>query len=952
MGKKSKNALEDMNLQEILEKTDAIFNPKDILNFCEDKEVIADFVTLYQTDLKEIEKLLVDNADKIKKEKLVFNLYLNYVDNIATIKADAEQLAYNIVNELNNDPQIIKKFGGKIKIKSFEDFKRFINANNELLIIALKFMKDKKLSNRILDELEEIADYEKEKYEEEIHKKNCRNLLKGTDVYLEKIRMGNRNHLEMTIYSSKEVVDGISRSSKKEIERLNKIDREVGDDGKGLTCILQCLSLADLEQIIPDSRLGIKLREIILINALAKNGPRSVKDIYDLKNKNYEEYEELLKTAPIKTCLEELRSEIIKNARYIDIDKLLLICVYRYEEYIEENPDLNYNNYIDFREIIYYIMGKIKNTQIEFEGDMVGNSNEEKHVKYTYKDAEKFIVRLTDDRYVSKGQINQYRVDLLSGKIKISDIEPEVLQLLDLSNEEYDEVTNNNDENIISIIEIAKLSENAVFLLLNEKKNISKDLFTYVIENEKISIETALELYYNGKFSAEYFDELIYNEKFMDLIDIKLINDEYMSLKLQSKSEEKDLKRLDSKIELFKHVYIDKKHEKEQQEAYNRVMDEIAETFEDENDVLYYYGKGLISFEIVAEWCGEKTIKKIYNEAKNDEEKEVLKAKLIDLSKKGIIKNELLEQILLVDKATYDELMALILQGAISESKIVDLYMQGRIFDVDFEEMLNNGIISHEEFFTATELRTQEKLEETSSIKLSPILKNIPDKKNIIIDTLSDKEDDDDWYKPDQNNRRKTLIHPAVRYEYLEKLGAKKADVLDIDEENAFYNYEFFVIPDKNGELSLNSVVIAERFYKDKDTQEEYALDNATYFFQYKDLMVNSNLSKQEMTKERDRIVFRANHRSGSWAIRVLYNIAKTMASSNFKDIKNKDAKAHRALDELDKIYSHEELMSILDLAGEIDDKEKYTYELIDDSMGVKKSNDTNDDNDEIPIIM
>ena len=98
MGKKSKNALEDMNLQEILEKTDAIFNPKDILNFCEDKEVIADFVTLYQTDLKEIEKLLVDNADKIKKEKLVFNLYLNYVDNIATIKADAEQLAYNIVN--------------------------------------------------------------------------------------------------------------------------------------------------------------------------------------------------------------------------------------------------------------------------------------------------------------------------------------------------------------------------------------------------------------------------------------------------------------------------------------------------------------------------------------------------------------------------------------------------------------------------------------------------------------------------------------------------------------------------------------------------------------------------------------------------------------------------------------------------------------------------------------
>ena len=42
--------------------------------------------------------------------------------------------------------------------------------------------------------------------------------------------------------------------------------------------------------------------------------------------------------------------------------------------------------------------------------------------------------------------------------------------------------------------------------------------------------------------------------------------------------------------------------------------------------------------------------------------------------------------------------------------------------------------------------------------------------------------------------------------------------------------------------------------------------------------------------------------------------------------------------------------MSILDLAGEIDDEERYTYELIDNSFGVKKSNDTNDDNDQITM--
>ena len=541
---------------------------------------------LQKTNFSKLEELLVKNEDKIDKEKMVFNIFLNYTENGKLIDKEIEKLVQKVADNINRSPQTVKLLGGKLRIKSTEEFRKFLNQKKERIWMALQMINDKGLLSMLTKEFEKLTKLDEEKQIEKAFQKECRELLKDTDVYVEKTRISN-DHIDMTIYNSREEVEGRSKKSKRELERLNKIDQTMGDEGNGLKFLLQSLSLADLEQIMPEKDMGIRLREIILINALLKEG------------------------------------------------------------------------------------------------------------------------------------------------------------------------------------------------------KISK---------------------------------------------------------------------------------------------------------------------------------------------------------------------EVVEQILLIDNITYDELMALILKGAISENKIVDLYMQGRIFDVDFEEMLNNGIISHEEFFAATELRTQEKLEETSAIKLSPILKNIPNKKDIIIDVESEKEEDDDWFKANKDNRRKTLIHPAVRYEYLEKLGAKKADVLDIDEDNAFYNYEFFVIPDKNGELNLNSVVIAERFYKDKETQDEYALDNATYFFQYKDLMVNSNLSKQEMTKEREKIVFRANHRSGSWAIRVLYNIAQTMASSNFKEIKNKDAKAHRALDELDKIYSHEKLMSILDLAGEIDDEEKYTYELIDNSFGVKKSNDTNDDNDQITM--
>jgi len=55
--------------------------------------------------------------------------------------------------------------------------------------------------------------------------------------------------------------------------------------------------------------------------------------------------------------------------------------------------------------------------------------------------------------------------------------------------------------------------------------------------------------------------------------------------------------------------------------------------------------------------------------------------------------------------------------------------------------------------------------------------------------------------------------------------------------------------------------------------------------------MVNSNLSKKEITKEKENVVFTANHRAGSWAVSMLYKIAQTMASSDFKEYKKGDEK-------------------------------------------------------------
>ena len=96
------------------------------------------------------------------------------------------------------------------------------------------------------------------------------------------------------------------------------------------------------------------------------------------------------------------------------------------------------------------------------------------------------------------------------------------------------------------------------------------------------------------------------------------------------------------------------------------------------------------------------------------------------------------------------------------------------------------------------------------------------------------------------------------------------------------------------------------------------------------------------MTKERDKIVFRASHRSGIWAVSVLQKLAQTMISTKFKECtteKEKDERAEMVLEQLHRILTPEQIKDILDLTGEIDDEEKYTYEIIDGYNTRKDSN-------------
>lgn len=875
--------ISNLRIEQILETLGSIFFYSDITYFTEDKEVLEKYVEIFGNEenykISEVKKFLIENESKINKEKLVFVMYLNYRNNLKIIDETISKLSKDIIK------------------------------NTEKLY---KLIKERELEEGYMNE--------------------AKKMLKDSDVYIFKNDYIN-NKLYLNLYSSKEETQNRKKSETKNLERMKQIDEELGNEDQGSTYLLQLLVLSDLNYLLPDKKLGIELREYILNNAVLAKGEYSDNQLIDIRSDDYNKYVDIIDGIEPEYYLPEFRKEIIKNIRFIDFDKLLLLIGYRFEEYLEtvENPELSPNM---INNIIKYVESKIKNKEKIISAELEKRvTYESMQVKYTYKDLEKFSRRIIGDSYVKKSEIEKTKEALKSGKISLNDIEGYLSSLLELDDKDFEELMECNDENFIYGVEILNMNQERILEKIIEHPNIINiDIISYLFDNKKIDLQAIIQMYSDGIISSEFFKEFSSENNISEELNLQKINEKYFELKKQKEPKQEDIKQLDRLIELYKIINIQEKTPEELQKMSDNLMNEIADNFDDFNDILFYYEKGLVTLETVADWSGENVIEELYNNSK------ITFEDLKILYKSNKINKELIQRNISLDNMDYNTLIANIMAGYVSEDKIIDLYMQGKIFDVDFENIAMEGKVRIDKYFDATSKRTKETLEKNAKIKFKPILYNIPDKKIRV--NVIDNEDNDNSGSSGGSYKSKTLIDPNIRYDFLELLGAKEAEAVILDEDNAFYNYEFFVIPDSQGNLQEDSVVIAERFYDDKEIQDKFAIDNATYFFQYKDLMVNSNLSKKDMIQNRQNIVFTANHRAGSWAVSVLYKLAETMAGDNFKQYKKGDERARRVLDELHKIYSSEKIKKILDLAGRIDDTNEYIYEEINSGFGKSTKND------------
>lgn len=840
-----------MPLKNLLEETNLILRESDIFYFCDDTNIANKFIeeqrksTNTMSDAKEF---LIQNEQYIDKEKLMLILIMNY------------QI------DLNN----------------------IINRISQALNTSYKIQDSEKLA--------ELSELRIQMYEQSTKLENAKELGKGIKSFLTFYYFDEKqNKYIVDVRGADEIIKSKKVDNSKEIKRFDEIDLsfKCGDKNRklGMEYVLQSLILTDFCEIFPSKSFGNDIRTMILENEVLRSGRASKEKIEELREKEkYEEYTKLIENIDFKQLLSEIKNTLRQYSKYINMDKLLLISAYRFNDGLE-------NKYIDpeaissAREILKNILVNIKDKKTKLSCELqLKNDDTYKiiPVEYSINDIKKCLSKFYKDRYITEKKIKIYTDKINSGEMRLEQ----------LSDEEVNIIFSEHD--------IEKLS------------TISPENLIYVYKKKQWELSTIIEMYENGRIPLEHIKPISSEIDLSKEVTFETLNKYYEELK-ENPEDDNLINKYNSYLNLYKEVLLVDKSEEEIQNQSNKAIETIVENYNEKeyNELAKnYFQAGILTLDSVAEWSNKNFITLLLNDgliSLEDIAEMVQKQKIpfeyISNIYLNLIKNEDLE---------YDERLALIKKGFVTEDDIIGLYIDNLLFENDLRELSKEGFVREEEMQKVVESRTMEELEKHSSIRLTGL--NTLTKKNK--DIYSNSENTRLSYY-DKSKGKKILIDPNERAKFIQLLKAQRAET-DLTEESPFYNYEFYVVPDESGSIGLNSVVIAERYYEDKDTEKKFSTENATYFFKYKDLMVLSNLKKSEMTKARSNIVFTANHvmanekRDGYWAREVINSLMKTMLSSDLKEYK-KENQNLIILQKLKDVYTKEEIINILKMAERID---------------------------------
>lgn len=887
----------------------------DIIYFGKDRDTIMEFIDYSKKIDKEGKKIntdmmydfLIKHEDKIDIEKIIVIAIKNCRDNI---------------EELKNRIKRVEK-----------DINYYIQEGN----MEMNFEKSKEKFT--LDT--ELTFFQKEL-------QRLKDMGKGIDISFAKYRFNEKKgKYDIEVIDSKEIIRGKKILPKEKLERIERIEEDVKkynedeNDEMGIEYLLQLLRIEDYTQVFSEKAKSVVYMATCAIsdNEILRMNNITHKELERLKNDESNKYEELLDSVVYNTPeVLKMQKDMIKDyIQYIDIDKLLLICGFRYEELLEQDR-ITEEQQLEVKDTLSIILKNIEANKNTYKFNLDIEEGEEivsKEIVYSKECIRKCLEKFSKDSYFSEKRIEEIREKIKNGKMKIEELSFEEINICfdHKSLLEYATTSEENFayiiENFEYIIENFEYSKEELLGVLEKDSNGKGNLLNYLVWNSKyeFTAEDILNLYINNVIDLNTIMTLGFALDFSNIININELYRIY---------EEKDEELFEKYTQLYKKLFS-KDKTIDFDEFSSDLMAEIIERYDSENKAKHiqtikdFYKSGILKLETIVEWNDDDVLKKVVQDLYAEEILNYDELKPLLVQKK--IPFECVRELVFNQDIGYEERLKILFEGLVPEEEILKLYQNALIRKEDLIELANQSIITAKEAQKAIQNTNILTLEENSNIRLE-IGKMKKIKKDDSIYNF-----DESCYNPKIECTQ--IIDPNAREELFDLLHAyviprkmNGIDCVEVDKSSPFYNYTFYGIPDENGKITEDSVIIAERIYEDIETKTRFAVDNATYFFKYGDLLVLSNYaSKDEIVKQIDNMVFRVNHilatedRYGSWGFGVLNAIAKTKFSSNFKGLTKKEQRI-KVVDMLSDNYTHSESDKIIEKAQEIDNGE-HTYDIV-----------------------
>lgn len=626
-----------ITLKELLDSTDLLMHLSDILYFCDDVETINEFVnsTRKNSDLnyKEIKDFLIKHENKINKQKLLLLIVKNYSDNIQLIDSILKDNTYK--SKSNNSETL------------------------ELIIQKQKQEQNLNIAKKIGKGMDESFAF----------------YFYNTDT----------NRYDINIIDSKELIDGIKINSSANLKRFKEINQDFMESDKtetvGIEYLLQSIVLTDFNNIFPNEQIGDNMRTLLLENQILKNNVKTRKEIENLKKQNYDEYENLIENNKFHDILSDMKNLLEKYIKYVDIDKLLAISAYRFEESLE-NEFISIENAPAIKEILNTIIKHTKNNKtltLSLQ-DRKNNSYDLKDIEYSLTDIINCVNRFTDDSYIKKSQIEEYKNKINSEELTLFDLDPQYVKIC-FSPSELENIAKLNSQNLQYVSTILQWNKDKILNNIKFQKNCPVELLKDFMTKKIIYPNDIISLYKDNIIDIEYIKNLKEYSNFSNEISASELISLYDNYN-KNKSEENNLINYTRYLDLYKEILLNDNPKETEKYSLN-FMEQMIENYDKRHidthitQLEEFYKQGLLTLNTIIEWNDPSVIETFLTD--------LYKENIIQLNdvkkfvKNGNLPFEYIKQLVWEENINYEERLKLLEEGWIPEEEIFELYSKALI---------------------------------------------------------------------------------------------------------------------------------------------------------------------------------------------------------------------------------------------------------------------------------